>query len=90
MDNVKVMVERIRDQVGALLKLKASGTLRVTVEMIPGLSAADPRIVEQQVRSVADCVTEIIQQDLGSKQDLSVKERHENRTENYTEGQPMN
>jgi signal transduction histidine kinase len=90
MEGVSIMMDRIRDQVGALLKLKASGTLRVTVEMIPGLPAADPRIVEQQVRGVADCVTEIIQQDLGSKQDFSVKERHENRTENYTEGQPMN
>src|SRR5450755_3798915 len=78
MDNANVMVERIRDQVGALLELKASGTLRVTVETIPGPPAADPRIVEQQVRGVADCVTEIIQQDLASKQDFSVKERHEN------------
>jgi signal transduction histidine kinase len=76
MGHVNIMVERIREQVGALPKLKASGTLRVTVEMIPSPPAIDPRTVEQQVWGVADCVTEIIQHDLASKQHINEKEKH--------------
>jgi hypothetical protein len=68
MGHVGIMTERIRSQVEALPKLKASGTLRVTIEMIPAPPVADPRTVEQQVWGVADCVTEIIQRGLGNKQ----------------------
>jgi signal transduction histidine kinase len=78
MGHVNIMVDRIRNQVGALPKLKASGTLKVTVESIPGPPAADPRTVEQQVWGVADCVTEIIQQGIASKQHLNEKEKHKN------------
>jgi sigma-B regulation protein RsbU (phosphoserine phosphatase) len=72
-----ILMDRIRDQVGALLKLKASGTLCVTAEMIPAPSA-DPTTLEQQVRVVADYVAEIVKQSLGSKQNLNEKENHEN------------
>ena len=60
------MMDRIRDQVGSLPKLKAGGTLRVTAEPVPGPPSADPRTVEQQVWGVADAVTEMIQLGLGS------------------------
>jgi signal transduction histidine kinase len=76
--HVNIMVDRIRNQVGGLPKLKASGTLKVTVEAIPGPPAADSRTVEQQVWGVADCVTEIIQQGIASKQHLNKKEKHQN------------
>jgi signal transduction histidine kinase len=68
MENVNIMAERIRNQVGGLPKLKASGTLQVMVEKIPDPPANDPRTVEQQVWGVADCITEIIQKTLASKQ----------------------
>jgi len=67
MEKVNIMMERIRDQVGGLPKLKSSGTLRVTAETIPGPPVADPRTLEQQVWGVADFVTELVQQGLRSK-----------------------
>jgi signal transduction histidine kinase len=67
MKRVGIMMDRIREQVGALPKLKASGTLRVTAEPIPGPPAPDPRTLEQQVWGVADYVTGIVQQGLGNQ-----------------------
>ena len=74
MERVSVMMDRIRNQVGALPQLKAGGILRVTAEMIPAPPAGDPRTLEQQVWGVADYVTEIIQQGLGSRHNLTEKE----------------
>ncbi|MGD0793358.1 MAG: hybrid sensor histidine kinase/response regulator [Terriglobales bacterium] len=78
MEGVSIMMDRIRDQVGALPQLKTSGTLRVTAEKIPGPPAADPRTLEQQIWGVADYVTEIIQQGLWSKHNFVEKENHKN------------
>jgi signal transduction histidine kinase len=64
LNKANIMMERIREQVGGLSKLKASGTLRVTAEAIPGARVADPRTIEQQVWGVADRVTESIQRGL--------------------------
>jgi hypothetical protein len=75
MEKVKIMMERIHSQVGALPRLKANGTLRVTAEPVPGPPAADPRTLEQQVWGVADYVSEMIQQDLGTKQHSTEKEK---------------
>jgi len=74
MERVSVMMDRIRNQVGALPQLKAGGILRVTAEMIPAPPAGDPRTLEQQVWGVADYVTEIIQQGLVSRHNLTEKE----------------
>jgi signal transduction histidine kinase len=74
MERVGTMMDRIRDQVGALPQLKASGTLRVAAEPIPGPPTADARTLEQQVWGVADFVTEAIQQGLWSKQNFTEKE----------------
>jgi hypothetical protein len=74
MKRVSIMMDRIHEQVGALPQLKASGTLRVTAETIPGALAADPRTLEQQVWGAADYVTEIIQQGLWRKQNFTEKE----------------
>jgi hypothetical protein len=74
MERIGIMMDRIREQVGALPQLKASGILRVTAEPIPGPPAADPRTLEQQVWGVADYATEIIQQGLWSKQNFTEKE----------------
>jgi hypothetical protein len=65
MTRVRIMMERIRKQLDSLLKLKASGTLLVTAEAIPGAPVGDPRTLDQQVWGVADYVTDIIQQGLG-------------------------
>jgi sigma-B regulation protein RsbU (phosphoserine phosphatase) len=73
MEGVGVMMDRIRAQVGALSKLKASGTLRVTAEVVP-VPRADPANVELQVWAVADYVTGVIQQGFGSKQNSTEKE----------------
>jgi signal transduction histidine kinase len=78
MEKVSVMMDRIRDQVGALPQLKASGTLRMTVEMVPAPPAADPRTLEQQVFGVADYVTEIIQQGLWNSHNFTEKENQKN------------
>jgi len=80
MMRVTIMMDRIRDQIGALPQLKTSGTLRVAAEPIPGPPPADSRTLEQQVWGVADYVTEIIQQGLqqtaSSRQNFTEKENH--------------
>lgn len=78
MKGVNTLMDRIRDQVGVLPKLKASGTLHVTAEAIPGPPAIDPRTLEQQVWGVADYVTEVIQHTLASKHNSIEKEHHGN------------
>ena len=78
MQQVGILMDRIRDQIGSLPRLKSGGTLRVTAEKIPTPSAADPSILEQQVWGIADYVTEVVQQGLGSKQNFTEKENHEN------------
>lgn len=78
MSRVGVMMDRIGDQVGTVPQLKASGTLRVTAEMIPGPPAVDQRTLEQQVWGIADYVTKIIQQDIWSKQNIAKKEKSQN------------
>jgi len=77
MERAGILMDRIRNQVGGLPKLRASGTLRVTVEMVPTPPADDPQILEQQILGVADHVTEIIQHCLWSKQTCS-DESHDN------------
>jgi signal transduction histidine kinase len=74
MDRVNIMLDRIRDQVGGLPKLKASGTLCVTAEPVPGAPAVDVRTVEQQVWGVADYVTGIIQHGHWSNNNFTEKE----------------
>jgi signal transduction histidine kinase len=71
MERVNIMMERIRGQVGALPKVKASGTLRVSAEMVPVPPATDPRTLEQRVWAVADYVTEAIQQGVRSRQTVN-------------------
>jgi signal transduction histidine kinase len=78
MARAHILMDRIRQQVGSLPKSKASGTLRVTAEAIPGPSTIDPRTLEQQVWGVADYVTEVIQQGLASKPNLIEKEHQGN------------
>src|SRR5271165_4433796 len=78
MKRASIMMDRIRDQVGALPKLKTSGILRVTVEMVPGAPAADARTLEQQVWGVADYVTGVVQQSLGKPQNFNEKEYDKN------------
>jgi signal transduction histidine kinase len=73
-----IMMDRVRDQVGKLPQLKASGTMRVMVEKIPGVPAGDPRTLEQQVWGVADYVTEIIQQGLWTKTNVTKRENELN------------
>ena len=78
MKRVNIMMDRIRERVGSLPKLKASGALRVTAEGIPGPPFIDPRTLEQQVWGVADYVTEVIQHALTSKDKPIEKEYHDN------------
>lgn len=78
MKGVDILMDRIRDQVGALPKLKAGGTLRVTGEAIPAPTTTDPRTLEQQVWGIADYVNEVIQHALASKHKFIEKEHHGN------------
>ena len=66
MERVGTMMDRIREQMGAMPKLKASGTLRVTAEPIPGPFTGDSRTLEQQVWEIADRVGEMIQEGMGN------------------------
>jgi hypothetical protein len=74
MEKVSVMMDRIRDQIGALPQMKVGGTLCVTAELIPNPSDAGSKSLEQQVWVIADHVTEIIQQGLWNKNHATVKE----------------
>jgi signal transduction histidine kinase len=80
MERVKILMQRIRDQVGGLPQFKASGTLKVSAESVPMPQVGDARTLEQQIWGVADSVTEIIQRDfchkLCNKQTVSEKENH--------------
>jgi phosphoserine phosphatase RsbU/P len=67
MDRVGIMIDRIREQVGSLPKLKAMGGLEVSAEPVPGGFADDARTLEQQVWGIADRVSEMIQECLASK-----------------------
>jgi hypothetical protein len=78
MKRVHILMDRIRQELGSLPKLKASGTLRVTAEAIPGPPAIDPRTLEQQVWAVADYVTKVIQHGLTSQPNSIEKEHHGN------------
>jgi signal transduction histidine kinase len=78
MKRVHILMDRIRQQVGSLPKLKASGTLRVTAEPIPGPPAIDPRTLEQQVWGTVDYVTEVIQHGLANKPNFIAKEHQGN------------
>ncbi|MGA8067256.1 MAG: ATP-binding protein [Terriglobales bacterium] len=74
MERAGIMMDRIRGQIGGMAELKASGSLRVTAEAIPGVPLGDPRTLEQQVWGIADSVMEIIQRDLWNKQNFIEKE----------------
>ena len=76
MQKANILIDRIREQVGGLPKLKASGTLRVTAEMIPARPADDPRTLEQQIFAVADFVTSFIQKGLRSPKNPTQKENN--------------
>ena len=80
MNWVNILMERIRDHVGALPQLQASGTLRVTAASVPGSPADDSRTLDEQVRDVADHVVGMIQEDIVSRHYFSGKEHqdHEN------------
>jgi signal transduction histidine kinase len=80
MNSVSIMMDRIAEQIGGLPQLKATGTVRVSAEMIPSAPPSDPRTLEQQIWAVADYVAEIVQQGLHTKQSVTPKEndRHAN------------
>ena len=67
MQKVTVLMDRIRNQVGNLPQLKASGKMRVIAEAIPAAPTGDARTLEQQVRGIADYVSQVIQQGLWAK-----------------------
>jgi signal transduction histidine kinase len=67
MQKVTVLMDHIRDQVGKMPQLKASGSMRVIAEALPAPPVADARTLEQQVWGVADYVSEVIQQGLWTK-----------------------
>lgn len=78
MEKVTILMDRIRDQVGKLPLLKASGTMRLIAEKVPLSPVADPRTLEQQVWGVADYVTEVIQQGIWNKPSFTEKENQIN------------
>jgi hypothetical protein len=75
MAQVGILMDRIRDQVGALPQLRTSGTLRVTAEMVPMPPAGDPRTLEQQILDVADRHrNHPIEQDLWTRRKFAERE----------------
>ena len=75
MERVNIMMERIRGQIGALPKLKATGVLRVTAENIPCPDVTDAGTLEQKVWGIADHVTGIVQQGLGNQEQKNLKDK---------------
>jgi hypothetical protein len=67
MERVSIMMDRIREQIGALPKFKTSGTLQVRAEPVPGSFTGDSRTLEQKVWGIADRIGELIQQALGER-----------------------
>jgi phosphoserine phosphatase RsbU/P len=73
MPGIEIMMKRIREQLGGLPHLKATGTVTVTAERIPGPTVGDNKTVEQQVWAIADYVNEVIQKGLGSETNAAEK-----------------
>jgi hypothetical protein len=74
MERVEIMLTRIREQLGALPQLKASGTLTVTAKPLPLAAVAEARTLDEQVQRVANEVTEMAMQELGCKYGFKGKE----------------
>ncbi len=64
LEHANIMMTRIREQLDKCGDLKTSGTLKVTAAAIP-LPEPDSGPVEQQVRDVANVVTEMVRASLG-------------------------
>ena len=77
MQRVGIMMRRIREQLNTLPQLRSSGTLRVGAQPVPLDPAAQIRTLEQQVRDVADRITDMIFTNLGRSQNLA-KENENN------------
>ncbi|HYA22700.1 MAG TPA: hybrid sensor histidine kinase/response regulator [Terriglobales bacterium] len=66
-----IMLKRVREQLGKLEDLKASGQFEVSATEIPLLDTSDKLSLEQQVQKVADRVTEMAKDALGAMQGLN-------------------
>jgi hypothetical protein len=68
MERVGIMIRRIREQMSGLPQLQGTGTIRLTAEAVgPNLASAG-QTLEQQVRSIANRVNEMILTSLGNQQ----------------------
>jgi hypothetical protein len=81
MQRVGIMMRRIQEQLNNLPQLRSSGTLRVGAKPVPVDPEAQIRTLEQQVRDVADRITDMIFTDLGRSQNLA--------KESTTNGNPV-
>jgi hypothetical protein len=79
MQRVNIMLTRVREQIGALPQLQATGTVQVTAQPVglEGLfmeSEKPPMKLEERVQQVADRVTEMIKQQIEGKPGFVPKE----------------
>jgi len=68
MERVGIMIRRIREQMSGLPQLQGTGTIRLTAEAVGPNLASGGQTLEQQVRSIANRVNEMILTSLGNQQ----------------------
>jgi signal transduction histidine kinase len=73
MDRVPIMMARIREQLGKLPDLKATGELEVSASAVTLPDLASAPTLEEQVQDVANRVTEMARSALGAKQNSTRK-----------------
>ena len=70
------MMRRIREQLGSLPQVRSGATLHVSAQPIPADPAAQIRTIDQQVRDVADRISEMILTETGRKQGPAREEKN--------------
>jgi hypothetical protein len=78
MERVNIMLTRIREQVGTLQPLKGSGTFAASARPVVVSGLIRSASLEEQVRVVAESVTQMAMQDLGCKYGFQEKENKPN------------
>lgn len=71
LERAEIMMKHIREQVGGMAELNASGTVKVSATAVT-LPSEGGKTVEQQVQTVADQITELALTARGSKSSLEM------------------
>ena len=78
LERVNIMITRIVEQIGALTRLKAAGTIRAAARQVRFAAEMEGKTLEHQVDKVAERVTEMILADLRTMNGFNKKETNAN------------